>query len=582
MRFTFDLFHGDESPSKDFVGWVPEWWYRSVGLPLQKGVFPSGDEWLLAGWFLSDENPWEIISRFRSTGIETLFKADGQFILVLYSKSDDFLEIFRDWTGIFPLVYAQGKDTIGISTCIENVVNFAKAKPSVSPALLHQYPVYRITFVPDTSIHGIKTLCGRHSLRITGTHIETVEHPLPVSAGPRYQSLEEAACDLGENLSRSVKQRLRHCKNLGAWLSGGNDSSLLVGLARGHYEGPIKTVFVTFEDYSRNYSEDARRVSKQFETEHLEVVVSPNEYLNHWAETIQSIESPLRSPGVIGQVVAFKALSGKVDSILDGEGADSVFGGPYWPFTILLSNTANIIPSGLRKLFNEISKKMKGKTFLSKSIIKSLKALGTPLREYVLSALTIGDEDTVNSVFREETWKQTIHNLQRSIGRDPLGEVIFFLMLNFVRTNVEAIIRLGFKREIIPLFPYLAHELIQSSLRLPVHLRYHYTTKKAALKVYARNFFDREFIHKPKEGLGAPLGKWFTRPEFEPFLNLPLEERSLKRGWWEEKELRKIIESHRAGSGDDHTAESIPWITVNLELWARVCLENDSPDLYKI
>jgi asparagine synthase (glutamine-hydrolysing) len=124
--------------------------------------------------------------------------------------------------------------------------------------------------------------------------------------------------------------------------------------------------------------------------------------------------------------------------------------------------------------------------------------------------------------------------------------------------------------------------LMQNSFRLPAHLRYHYSTKKAALKDYARNFFDRKFIYKPKEGFGVPLGKWFTKPEFEPFLNLPLEERSLRRGWWKEEELRKIIESHRAGEGDDNTAESIPWITINLELWARVCLENDSPDLYKI
>ena len=49
MKFTFDLFHGDESPSKNFVGWVPKWWYRSVGLPIEKGVLPSGDEWLSMG-----------------------------------------------------------------------------------------------------------------------------------------------------------------------------------------------------------------------------------------------------------------------------------------------------------------------------------------------------------------------------------------------------------------------------------------------------------------------------------------------------------------------------------------------------
>jgi len=369
---------------------------------------------------------------------------------------------------------------------------------------------------------------------------------------------------------------------LGAWLSGGNDSSLLVALAREHYEGPIKTIFVTFEDCPRNYSKDASRVSKQFQTEHLEVMVSPGDYLNLWAETIHSLEAPLRHPGTIGQLAAFKQVPGGVDSIMAGEGADSVFGGPFWAVMILLSYLANVLPGGLRKLFNEISKKIGGKTFLSKSIVKSLEALSTPLSEYMLHELTIGDEKTVDDVFGSGTWKRTIHNLQGSIGNEPLRDSLFFLMSSLVPTTVAANVRLGFRRNLIPIFPFLDYELMRNSYRLPVHLRYHYSTKKAALKNYARNFFDRKFIYKPKEGFGVPLGKWFTKPEFEPFLNLPLEERSLRRGWWKEKELRKIIESHRTGEGDDNTAESIPWITVNLELWARVCLENDSPDLYKI
>ncbi len=582
MKFTLDLFYGDESPSKDFVGWIPKWWYRSKGLPLEKGVLTSGDEWLLAGWFLSDEKPSEIISRFRSTGIETLFKADGQFILVLYSKSNDCLEVFRDWTGILPLVYAQGNNTIGISTWIENVIDFVRAKPSVSPALLHQYPVYRLTFVPDTPVQGIQTLSGRYSLRIRGPRIEAVEHPMTVSRGNRYRSLGEASRELGENLSRSVRQRLTVCKNLGALLSGGNDSSLLVALARKHYGGSIKTIFVTFEDYPRNYSEDAGRVSKQFGTEHFEMIVSPGHYVNLWAESIQSIEAPLRHPGTIGQLAAFKQLTGEVDSILAGEGADSVFGGPFWAFMILLSYLAKVLPGGPRKLLNEMSKKIGGKTFLSKAIVKSLEAVSTPLKEYMLHELTIGDEKTVDHVFGPGTWGRTIDDRQGSIGKEPLTDSIFFLMLNLVPTTVAANVRLGFEHKLISHFPFLDYELMQNSFRLPAHLRYHYRTKKAALKDYARNFFDRKFIYKPKEGFGVPLGKWFTKPEFEPFLNLPLEERSLRRGWWKEKELRKIIESHRAGEGDDHTAESIPWITVNLELWARVCLENDSPDLYKM
>jgi asparagine synthase (glutamine-hydrolysing) len=115
-----------------------------------------------------------------------------------------------------------------------------------------------------------------------------------------------------------------------------------------------------------------------------------------------------------------------------------------------------------------------------------------------------------------------------------------------------------------------------------MHLRYYYSTKKAALKRYAEKYFEKSFIHKPKEGFGVPLGQWFVKPEFAPMLGLPLEERSLRRGWWKEKDLRQIMELHKSGKGTDKSAESIPWITTNLELWARICLEGDSPDQYKV
>ena len=79
-----------------------------------------------------------------------------------------------------------------------------------------------------------------------------------------------------------------------------------------------------------------------------------------------------------------------------------------------------------------------------------------------------------------------------------------------------------------------------------------------------------------------PLGTWFSRPELRPFLSLPLEQRATNRGWWNPRELRNSIEFHLAGAGSDDSAESVPWIAANLELWARIFLDGDSPDLYTV
>jgi len=581
MKFTFDLFHGDQSPSKDFVGWVSKWWYRSVGLPIEKGVLPTGDEWLLVGWFLSEGSPSEIISKFRSTGVETLFEADGQFILVIYSKYDDTLYIYRDRTGTVPIVYAKGENGLAISLWASHVSDLAGIGKSVSTSF-KQLPLYRVIIDSSTLLDGVNALSSRCSMRIRDKKITLDEHPMVPANEELFPTLQVASDVLGENLSRSVKKRVQNCNDIGAWLSGGNDSSLIVALLRRHYSRNIRTIFVTFEDYKQSYGDYARQIAKKYETDHIECILTLKEYLNLWAETIYSVQDPLNSPNTIGQAAALKMLAGSIGSILTGEGADTIFGGPYWTPLLLLSYMGGVMPGFLRRLIFNLSEKMNGTTYMTKIIAKGLRASGTPVRDYIHSENAFGMKKLVDPVFGSGTWQATITSLHPYIRSNMYSDLFVFLLLDYHPAHIAASRRLGYWHGLPDVYPFLDYELIQHSQRLPARLRYHFSTKKASLKLYAKDFFDTEFIYKPKEGFGVPLSTWFTRREFEPFLKLPLEERSLRRGWWNESELKKVIDLHIAGYGNDKTAESIPWIATNLELWARICLEGDSPGAYKV
>ncbi len=582
MKFTFDLFNGKQSPSQNFKEWIPGWWYYSEGIPLQRGTMPNGDEWLSAGFFLTEERIDSLIHKMRAEGIESLFKADGQFLLSLYSKEQNKVHIFRDRTGILPVIYAKGEKGLAISIWTGNVITLSGIKASPSQTIFEQFPLYRIKIAPDTPIEAIKSLSARCSLIISNETISLNEHPMTFPEGKPFTTLHSASSCLGEILSHAVKKRVANCKTVGTLLSGGNDSSLLVALAREHHSGDIKTVFVTFEDYQRNYGKYARQVANKFHTQHSELNVTARDYLNLWADTISIIQDPINSPGTIGQVAALKELSLSADVMLIGEGADTIFGGPYWAPMLLLSCFGSILPPFIRRPIKNMSSIIKGNSFLSRSLEKSLKALGTPLSKYIHSEIAFGDEKLIDLIFGSDIWHKSEEKFLKQISGDMFDSLFLYLMLDWLPFYNAALKRLGFYFGLIYVFPFLDYELMQNSLRLPKHLRYHYSTKKAALKKYAQKYFDKQFINKPKEGFGVPLSKWFAKPEFAPFLGLPLEERSLRRGWWNEKELKQIIELHRAGKGTDKSAESIPWITINLELWARICLEGDSPDLYKI
>jgi asparagine synthase (glutamine-hydrolysing) len=515
-------------------------------------------------------------------GVERLFEADGQFILAVSKERGCSVELFRDRNGILPLVYARRGQVIAVSMWNQDALDLVGLSASPSRTLLEHWPLFRLTFPPSTPLDEVHCLSSRNSLRIEADRILQQEHQLFPPPQKPFESLASASSGLGDHLSRSVEKRAKGLENLGIWLSGGNDSSLLVALTREFYADKIKSVFVTFENYGRDYRALASYVANRYETDHTEIEVSCREYLNHWAETIGAIEAPINHPGVIGQQVALRTLKG-VRFMLDGQGADTVFGGPFWAPLLFLSWMGRVLPNTARRVILGCSRKIQENGLLSKSSAKALRALGTDLNEYFHSESSFTDEFSTDEVFGPGTYRKTLRSCQNITAEDPIRDMFFYHVLDWnVPDGITPEMRLGFRHSVIFLYPFLDYALLKESLRLPSWIRYYFRTKKASLKKYAERFFDHDFIYKPKEGFGVPLGKWCTRPEFAPFLGLPLEERSLRRGWWNERAVKEIMQLHRSGGGTDESAESLPWITVNLELWARICIEGDSPEQYRI
>ncbi len=577
-----DLYKGVQRPFLDFREWGAGCWVRISGLAIREGHLANGDSWMLVGSFLGGGEFAEVVERVRAGSLEDLFKGDGQFVLLIRSSKDGTIDLYRDRTGVLPIMYGHGPKGFAISIWPKNVIKLSGIQAKACGALLQQFPLYRITIPPESTMDEVKGLSGRHSLRVSDNHIDIIDHPISVLNGSRYISLPIAASDLGECLSVAVKKRIAGSRSIGAWLSGGTDSSLLVALAREQYAGDIRTIFVTFEDYDRNYGKYARDVARRYDCNHTEVVVDAIEYADSWAETIATTQEPINSPATIGQWLALKRSALSVDAMLIGEGADTVFGGPYWAPMLWLSFAGGGLPPFLRNILREVSGKVRGESFLSHGVSKGLRALGTPIKDYLHSEIAFGDPDAVDCVFGAGTWRKTIVDLQGRVPPPVLHNLIVYLLLDWLPNYNAALKRIGFHYGLMYVLPFVDYKLIQRSLQLPMSLRYHYLTKKASLKKYALRYFDKDFISKPKEGFGVPLGRWLVRKEFAPFLGLPLEERSLKRGWWNERELRKSIEVHRNGHGTDNSAESVPWIAMNLELWARIVLEGDSPALYRM
>ncbi len=581
-KYSFDLFHCELTPGKEFHEWAPSWWYRAEGIPILAGESHGIFKWILAGWFLNNDDSNEVINKFLiSNNAEYLYELDGQFILSVYSQNDETVEIFRDRVGIFPIAFANGPKGLVLSVDLENARQLSGIVPSVSPAIFEQWPLYRKTFSPFSPYYDMHGLAPENSLLIKGHSAIENSHPMRFPQEEEYADMKTSSQIMGDVLSLSVQKRIDSSKKMGVFLSGGNDSSLVVALVRKYYSGKLRTLFVTFEDNPRDYGNYAQQVADQFATEHSSVELSPNDYTGCWADTIKVLQSPVPMPCHIGIHYALKRLSGVVELMIDGDGADTVFGSSIWPQMLFLSRISQWVPQFLKYGIKQIGHIFPRETALTKILDMVTTALNTNLNAYPHINAAMFSKDEFNKVFLRGDWQQGINFRQRFAAGEFYKGIFSYLMLHGIPEDIATAVRLGLSQRILFSYPFLDYKLLQSSMRLPNRHRYHYRIRKAPLKEYSLRYFDKSFVYKPKEGFGVPLAKWFTRKEFEPFLKMPLEERSIKRGWWKESEVKSLINYHRVGNGSDSSAEALPWILINMELWARICIDGDSPALYK-
>jgi len=570
------------SPGTEFREWVPSWFYQVEGFPITTGQVKDDVTWIMAGWMYNDRKIEAIVWEYcQHADPEYLFRIDGQFILALYSHQDRSVQILRDRIGTFPIEYAKTSRGVSLSVDFEQLRELSSKDQLPSISIFEQWPVYRKEFPPYSPFKNISGLAPENSLIIKGFSILENRIPLRFPEVEEYKDLTTSSQVLGEALSRAVQKRIDISKRIGAFLSGGNDSSLVVALIRKYHSGPLKTLFVTFDNNPRDYGNYAREVSEKFSTDHSSIQLSPGDYMGCWADTVKVLQMPVPMPCHVGIHHALKTLSGNVDLMIDGDGADTVFGSSLWPQMIMLSRIGSKVPQCCKTGIANLVRRIPGDNILVKILRMGNLAFNTPLETYPHVNAAMISEEEFGTIFLRGTWRNAI-DFRKSFSEGEFYKGFFsYLMLHGIPEDLAIPVRLGLSQGIFFTYPFLDYELLNASMRMPNRHRYHYRIRKAPLKKYSLGYFDSNFVYKPKEGFGVPLSKWFTRKEFEPFLMLPLEERSLKRGWWKEEELRKLMEFHKEGKGTDSSAEALPWIVINMELWARICLDGDSPDLFK-
>lgn len=524
-----------------------------------------------------------IVHLYEEHGQDLVHQLHGMFAFAIWDERRQQLLCVRDRIGKKPLFWARRGSRIWFGSELRAVLQDPEIDRSVDPAALDAYLAF--SYVPDPlcAFRGIHKLAPASSL-VINRDSETIRRYWSLDFSKKIQSAPEA--ELAERLRGHIREatriRLMSEVPLGAFLSGGIDSSAVVAAMAEQMSEPVKTFSIGFSDAEFDELRFARQVAQRFATDHHEFRVEP-EALSIMPKLARHYGEPFADPSAIPSFYLAELASQHVTVALNGDGADESFAGYSRYFARLRSDRFAGLPASIRQIAAKSGSFLPtgGSTHGIPARLRRLSArlVMTPDQRWA-SLMSTFDEEAragiLTAGFRtyiEERatartiagpWQQSTAEceLERSLDVDintylP-GDLLVKMDIATMAHSLEA------------RSPFLDHRLMEFAASLPAELKRSGTDGKRILKRAMRGELPDEVLDRPKMGFSVPLAHWF-RTELR---HLPgevlLDPHTIARGYFQHREVERLIEEHQLGRAD-HSLKL--WVLVQLELWHREVVE---------
>lgn len=471
--------------------------------------------------FTSNTDTEVILYLYSEYGEECLSHLRGMFAFAIWDRERASLFMARDRIGKKPLFYYHDGKTLVFGSEIKSIL----ADPSVKREINYQgvYDYFKYLYVPDpkTIYRNIHKLEPGHFLNCSKAGIKTSQYWDVSFSDIESGSLETISEGLLDKLEESVRLRLVSDVPLGAFLSGGLDSSGVVALMSRLQETPVTTCSIGFDSEKYDEIPFARMVSKRFGTDHHEFTVKNN------AEAVlttltDSFDEPFADSSAVPTYYVSKLARQKVTVALSGDGGDENFAG-YEKYYIddLENRLRSFIPGSLRRsLFPFISGacSRSGNKYIQKASTL-LNTLGfesdfgyyltnTEIKDALWSQLInpetrrkIGDYNPFSVTRRHYEKADTDHHLSRVLYTDLKTYLPGDILVKVDRMSMANSLEVR--------APILDHELIEYAAKIPIQYKYSRGIKKKILKKTFETILPSDVIYRKKMGFSVPLNEWF-------------------------------------------------------------------------
>lgn len=519
-----------------------------------------------------------ILQAFIEYGVECLNKFNGMFAIAIWDNQTQELFLARDRLGIKPVYYYQNDDEFIFASETKAILKGLDALPELNVELIDDYMSFG--YIP-----GAKTL-HKGINRLMPGHYAIVRNKQMVITqwwDLKFDNTQDKGFDYYLNESKrllesAIDVRLRSDVPLGIFLSGGIDSSAVVGLLADKVKEPLKTFSIAY-DFGKNFDETqyARQVAEKFGTDHHELKITPQQFKDFIPEYIQLMDEPVTEAAAISLFFVSKLAKEKVTVALSGEGSDEIFAGyDLYQYMNVLEKYRGVVGQTGTELFAGIANKVLGK---SHKVSKYLNMATQPIEKRYKGMSTYPDaskEALYKPEFKQQLESEkaiTNHGaysrelFENMKDQDQLNKMLYFdtktwlvddLLIKADRMSMATSLELR--------VPFLDYRLVEFAATIPSHHKIKKGEGKYPLKKMMEGILPDNIIYRKKMGFPTPLKMMFQNELKDYAENLLLSSNTKVHKFFKVERIEQLISEHNANKYDHHKTL---WQLVVLEEWLR-------------
>jgi asparagine synthase (glutamine-hydrolysing) len=468
--------------------------------------------------FRTNSDTEVVVNLYMIYGDKMLSMLQGMFAFCIYDLLDNSYFFARDRFGEKPFYYYWESGCFIFSSEIKSLLSCNAFSPTLNKAKLGSYLRLGYVTEPHTLIEHVFTLPPGHSLKLSSNRQISIKRYFTITNRPdnSIQTLEDAAQFIKPYFEKAVKKQLVSDVPIGAFLSGGIDSSSIVAMMAQLSTRPIQTFTVKFQTKSYDESKIARLVSEKYQTDHHEILVENNEFKeSQFWRIIDHIGLPFPDSSAIPTDIVTSEISKYVKVALSGDGGDEVFAG-YTVFDWLstLKSFSNI-PPVIRNFGNTgivaLNKRLNSNKL--RQVAKALRIAGLPISRLIQETHSLFDMDEVMDLFPGELDYPDFdqYNPNDTLLRNSMLYRLKYDLPNDMLIKVD---RMSMANSLEVRSPFLDPDLFEASLLLPDNFLRNKGVGKLVIRKMMQDYLPKEVFSHPKSGFSIPLHD-FRNSDFE-------------------------------------------------------------------